>query len=59
MFYRPKDKESKADLKKSKFHDSEGDHLTFLNVYEGWKKNNYSTVWCKENFIDERSMKKA
>ena len=42
-----------------KFHDSEGDHLTLLNVYEAWKKNNCSTVWCKENFIDERSMKKA
>jgi ATP-dependent RNA helicase DHX8/PRP22 len=30
VFYRPKDKQAQADAKKSKFHQPEGDLLTFL-----------------------------
>lgn len=37
----------------------EGDHLTLLSVFEGWKKNNYSSSWCQENFIQYRGLKRA
>lgn len=59
VFYRPKEKQSVADQKKAKFHDPAGDHLTLLNVYNGWKQAKYASPWCFENFIQARSMKRA
>ncbi|KAF7563362.1 hypothetical protein G7046_g767 [Stylonectria norvegica] len=59
VFYRPKEKQSQADQKKSKFHDPAGDHLTLLNVYNSWKTSGYSSPWCFENFIQARSMRRA
>jgi ATP-dependent RNA helicase DHX8/PRP22 len=59
IFYRPKDKQSSADTKKSKFNQPEGDHLTLLAVYNAWKSNNFSPGWCAENFIQSRSMRRA
>ncbi|KAI9842936.1 MAG: DEAH-box ATP-dependent RNA helicase prp22 [Thelocarpon superellum] len=59
VFYRPKEKQTQADQKKSKFHDPHGDHLTLLNVYNGWKMSKFSNPWCFENFIQSRSMRRA
>ena len=59
VFYRPKEKQQQADQKKSKFHDPHGDHLTLLNVYNGWKHSHFSSPWCFENFIQARQMKRA
>ncbi|KAK9246939.1 putative ATP-dependent rna helicase dhx8 [Lipomyces tetrasporus] len=59
VFYRPKEKQQQADQKKAKFHDSTGDHLTLLTVYNAWKQNDYSPSWCFENFIQARSMKRG
>ena len=59
VFYRPKEKQQQADQKKTKFHDPHGDHLTLLNVYQGWKNSKFSNPWCFENFIQARSMRRA
>lgn len=59
VFYRPKDKQSLADQRKARFHHIHGDHLTLFNVYKAWTLNGYSKTWCSENFIQERSMRKA
>ncbi|KAF8665367.1 hypothetical protein AX16_000386 [Volvariella volvacea WC 439] len=59
VFYRPKEKQGQADSKKAKFHQAEGDHLTLLTVYNGWKAANFSNPWCYENFIQARSMRRA
>ncbi|KAL9639561.1 MAG: hypothetical protein Q9164_000838, partial [Protoblastenia rupestris] len=59
VFYRPKEKQQQADQKKAKFHDPHGDHLTLLNVYNGWKSSKFSNPWCFENFIQARSMRRA
>jgi ATP-dependent RNA helicase DHX8/PRP22 len=59
VFYRPKEKQQQADQKKAKFHDPHGDHLTLLNVYNGWKQNKFANPWCFENFIQARSMRRA
>ncbi|KAL7414068.1 P-loop containing nucleoside triphosphate hydrolase protein [Mrakia frigida] len=59
VFYRPKDKQAQADAKKAKFHQPEGDHLTLLAVYNGWKASKFSAPWCFENFIQARNMKSA
>lgn len=34
---------------------AEGDHLTLLAVYEGWKTAKFSTAWCMENFVQVRA----
>jgi ATP-dependent RNA helicase DHX8/PRP22 len=59
VFYRPKEKQGQADAKKAKFNQPEGDHLTLLTVYNGWKASNYSNPWCFENFIQARSVRRA
>lgn len=59
VFYRPKEKQQQADAKKAKFHDPHGDHLTLLNVYNGWKNSKFSAPWCFENFIQARSMRRV
>ncbi|PGH35675.1 ATP-dependent RNA helicase DHX8/PRP22 [[Emmonsia] crescens] len=59
IFYRPKEKQQQADQKKAKFHDPHGDHLTLLNVYNGWKNSRFSSPWCFENFIQARQMRRV
>ncbi|KAI6791669.1 pre-mRNA-splicing factor ATP-dependent RNA helicase PRP43 [Hortaea werneckii] len=59
VFHRPKDKQQQADQKKARFHDSAGDHLTLLNVYNGWRGAGRSDPWCFENFIQPRNMRRA
>ena len=59
VFHRPREKQKQADEKKAKFHDQNGDHLTLLNVYRGWRESNSSRAWCFENFIQFRVMKRA
>ena len=59
IFYRPREKQAAADAKKARFHSPEGDHLTLLTVYEGWRASNFAKAWCFENFIQERSMRRA
>ncbi|EGC32093.1 hypothetical protein DICPUDRAFT_82061 [Dictyostelium purpureum] len=59
VFYRPKEKQALADQKKAKFFSSEGDHLTLLNVYNGWKNSKFSNPWCFENFVQARSLRRA
>jgi ATP-dependent RNA helicase DHX8/PRP22 len=58
-FFRPKDKQAQSDMRKAKFHQAEGDHLTLLTVYKGWEAAKFSNPWCFENFLQARSMKRA
>jgi len=58
-FYRPKEKQAQADMRKAKFHQAEGDHITLLTVYKAWEAAKFSNPWCFENFIQARSMKRA
>ena len=59
VFHRPKEKQQQADQKKARFHDPAGDHLTLLNVYNGWRGAGKSDPWCFENFVQPRSMRRA
>ena len=59
IFHRPRDKQSAADAKKAKFQVPEGDHLTLLNVYNGWKRAGFSKQWCYENYVQEKSLRRA
>jgi ATP-dependent RNA helicase DHX8/PRP22 len=55
IFYRPRDKQAVADQKRSKFFAPEGDHITMLAVYNGWKNSKFSNPWAHDNFIQVRS----
>ena len=46
-------------MKKAKFNQADGDHLTALAVYQAWEASKFSNPWCFENFIQARSMKSA
>ena len=59
VWFRPRDRQQEADQKKAQFHQPEGDHITYLCVYEAWKRNNFNTQWCNANYINARSMKRA
>ncbi|EDS38208.1 pre-mRNA splicing factor ATP-dependent RNA helicase PRP16 [Culex quinquefasciatus] len=59
IFYRPKGREEEADNVREKFQVPESDHLTYLNVYQQWKMNKYSSNWCNEHFIHIKAMRKV
>lgn len=60
LFYRPKDKKLQADAARGRFTVKEGgDHLTYLNIWNQWVDSDFSYVWAKENFMQQRSLTRA
>ncbi|XP_076470815.1 pre-mRNA-splicing factor ATP-dependent RNA helicase PRP16-like [Babylonia areolata] len=59
IFYRPKGREEDSDAAREKFMVAESDHLTYLNVYQQWKRNGYSSTWCNEHFVHAKAMRKV
>lgn len=59
IFYRPKGREEEADGVREKFQVPESDHLTYLNVYQQWKMNHYSSNWANEHFIHIKALRKV
>nr|POE52022.1 pre-mrna-splicing factor atp-dependent rna helicase-like protein cdc28 [Quercus suber] len=60
LFYRPKDKKLQADAARARFTVKEGgDHLTYLNIWSQWVDSDFSFVWARENFLQQRSLTRA
>jgi pre-mRNA-splicing factor ATP-dependent RNA helicase DHX16 len=60
LFYRPKDKKIHADSARARFTDKDGgDHMTLLRIWNEWVDSDYSFVWAKENFLQQRSLTRA
>ncbi|KAI6784032.1 uncharacterized protein J7T54_004578 [Emericellopsis cladophorae] len=60
LFFRPKDKKIHADSARNRFTVKDGgDHLTLLNVFNQWVDSDYSPVWARENFLQQRSLTRA
>jgi len=59
VFFRPKDRAEESDAARERFYVPESDHLTLLNVYQQWQKNNFSAEWCAEHFIHVKAMRKV
>ena len=60
IFFRPKDKLIHADNAHKNFiKGEEGDHITLLNVFNQWAEAGYTKTWCAENYIQDKSMKRA
>lgn len=58
LFYRPKDKKELADKRKERFFHEAGDHLTLLNIWNQWKESGFSNLWCEDNFLQYRTLKR-
>lgn len=59
LFIRNKRNRDVVLKKQQLFHAPEGDHLTYLCIYNEWMKNNYSEEWCSAHFIHFRFMMEA
>ncbi|XP_049847783.1 uncharacterized protein LOC126304654 [Schistocerca gregaria] len=59
IYVRPKEAQEAADLAKSQFADSTGDHLTLLNTFNAYKYNGEDRNWCYENYLNYRSLQAA
>ncbi|GAM82035.1 hypothetical protein ANO11243_000140 [Dothideomycetidae sp. 11243] len=60
LFYRPKDKKIQADAARARFTVKEGgDHATYLNIWNQWVDSDFSFVWARENFLQQRSLTRA
>ena len=56
IYVRPEDRENDADRAHARFADRNSDAITFLNIWNKYKENNWSVVWCQENFLNEKGM---
>ncbi|OAJ44093.1 hypothetical protein BDEG_27364 [Batrachochytrium dendrobatidis JEL423] len=59
IFYRPKERAEESDAMREKFFVGESDHLTLLHIYNQWKANNYSEIWCADHFLHAKGMRKG
>jgi pre-mRNA-splicing factor ATP-dependent RNA helicase DHX16 len=60
LFFRPKERKLLADSARARFTIKEGgDHLTLLNIWNQWVDADFSPIWAKENFLDQRSLTRA
>ncbi|TPX06883.1 uncharacterized protein E0L32_002379 [Thyridium curvatum] len=60
LFFRPKDKKIHADSARARFTVAEGgDHVTLLNIWNQWVDSDFSPIWAKENFLQQRSLTRA
>jgi pre-mRNA-splicing factor ATP-dependent RNA helicase DHX16 len=60
LFFRPKDKKVHADAARGRFTVKEGgDHLSILSIWNQWVDSDFSPIWAKENFLQQRSLQKA
>ncbi|KAF9978393.1 DEAH-box ATP-dependent RNA helicase prp22 [Actinomortierella ambigua] len=61
VFFMPRKEEDQvsATAAHEQFFHHSGDHMTLLNVYEDWRKTNYSKEWCHDNFMNLRNLRLA
>uniref|UniRef100_A0AC35UGJ5 Pre-mRNA-splicing factor ATP-dependent RNA helicase PRP43 n=1 Tax=Rhabditophanes sp. KR3021 TaxID=114890 RepID=A0AC35UGJ5_9BILA len=59
IFYRPKAQIKEAESARKTFEEETGDHFTLLNVYNQWSANEFSKMWCQENYVQYKTMQKA
>ena len=59
VFLRPKGREEQADTKRLAFEDHESDHITLMNAFDEFINNGEDIRWCRENFLQARSLNHA
>ncbi|KAA1099675.1 DEAH-box ATP-dependent RNA helicase prp43, variant 2 [Puccinia graminis f. sp. tritici] len=58
-FLRPHNQRKEADDARAQFTHPEGDHLTLLNLYHGYKSSSDPNSWCWKNYVANRAMAQA
>jgi len=58
-FLRPHNQRKEADDARAQFTHPEGDHLTLLNLFHGYKMSPDPNKWCWQNYIASRAMLQA
>lgn len=59
VFMRPPEARKQADEAHGRFAHADGDHLTLLNAYHGYKGENMSADWAWTNFLSDRALRSA
>ena len=59
VFYCPKEKRVLSGQAHRAFMDEDGNQLTLLKIYNEYAASDFSSDWCKENYIQSRTMKVA
>ncbi|DAZ95322.1 TPA: hypothetical protein N0F65_002429 [Lagenidium giganteum] len=54
-----KERKEKVVEAMGEFAHADGDHLTYLKVYEQFVENGKSATWCSENMLNYRALKRA
>ena len=49
----------KANQMKSQFYHSSGDHLTYINVFDKFEENGFSSEWCRDTFVNFKILNEA
>ncbi len=50
---------TEAESAREKLLIPESDHLTYLNIFEQWKKHSFSQQWCVQHFLQYKSLRKV
>ncbi|EKX51695.1 hypothetical protein GUITHDRAFT_157138 [Guillardia theta CCMP2712] len=59
IFFNPAGKREEAARARHLISSADGDHMTYLKVYDGWLKSKKDREWCHQYFINSRNMKKV
>jgi len=59
IFICPNSAKHEADEEKRKFSVEEGDHITYINVYNAFLENKKSSKWCYKHFLNYHSLLQA
>lgn len=59
IFVTPPNKKTSSQRARLKFSCTEGDHVTFLNVYLAFLRHKKSSQWCSQNFLNYKSLNRA
>lgn len=59
VFVSPSNEKKASERARTKFSVKEGDHITMVNVYNAFIKQNQSTRWCAENYVNAKGLRRA
>lgn len=60
LFFAPKDKKLHVDAAKKRFYvKGLGDYGSYYNIYNSWQETEYDVMWCKENFLQNKTLNRV
>ncbi|KXS12668.1 putative ATP-dependent RNA helicase DHX35 [Gonapodya prolifera JEL478] len=59
IFVTQSGRRKEADFEKRKFSVEEGDHISYLNVYKTFLRQNQSPSFCRKHFLNYKALQKA